>query len=70
MTQGGLTAPLWQLDRPTQETWPQVNPQLPITRSPDSPHRLYGNFGDSWVTSWATSPHKHIYQNALNKRES
>jgi hypothetical protein len=52
------------------ETWARVNPQLPIDRSPNSPHRLQRNFGDRWVTSWMTSPPKDIHWNALNQRES
>ena len=55
---------------PPPENRPRVNPQLPIDGSPDSPHGLKRNFGDSWVTSWTTSPPKDIHQNALNQRES
>jgi hypothetical protein len=31
---------------------------------------LQRNFGDSWVTSWATSPSKESNRNAHNQRES
>jgi hypothetical protein len=33
-----------RLDRPFQKTYPQVKPQLPIARSPESLHRLQQNF--------------------------
>jgi hypothetical protein len=71
---GRLDRPLTRLDRPPQtereKQEPRVNPQLCITRSPDSPNGLQRNFGDAWVTSWTTSPSKELHRNALNHGES
>jgi hypothetical protein len=39
-------------------------------RSPDSPNELQRNFGNSWVTSWATSTSKELTWIAHNQEES
>jgi hypothetical protein len=61
MSPGWLDCPTppTRLDRPPQtereKQQPRVNPQLCITRSPESPNGLQRNFENSWVTSWETS---------------
>jgi hypothetical protein len=52
---GQLDRPPRWLGRPFQKTYPQVQPQFPIARSPESLHGLQRNFGNSWVISWETS---------------
>jgi hypothetical protein len=59
-----------RLDRPFQKTNPRVKPQLPRARSAESLHGLQQNFGNSWVTSWATSTLKESTRNAHNQEES
>jgi hypothetical protein len=68
--QGQLDRPPRRLDHPFQKTYPQVNPQLSITRSPEILHGLQRNFENSWVTPWATSTSKKSTQNAHNQEES
>jgi hypothetical protein len=65
-----LNHPRMAVRLPLPKNWPRVNLQLPIVRSPDSPHRLHRNFRDIWVTSCATSPPKELHLNALNQRET
>jgi hypothetical protein len=57
-----------RLDRPFQKTYPRVKPQLPIARSPESLHGLQRNFGNTWVTSWATSTSKESLIIKRNRR--
>jgi hypothetical protein len=59
-----------RLDHPFQKTYPRVKPQLPIARSPETLHGLQRNFGNSWVTSWATSTSKESTRITHNQEES
>jgi hypothetical protein len=65
---GRLDRPSRRLDRPFLKTCPRVKPQLPIARSPESLHGLQRNFGNSWVTSWATSTSKESTESLTIKR--
>jgi hypothetical protein len=69
-----LPPPPTRLDRPPWTEWekqqPRVNPQVCITRPPDSPNELRRNFGDTWVTSWMTSPSKELHRNTLKHGKS
>jgi hypothetical protein len=67
---GQLDRPSRRLDRPFEKTNPRVKPQLPRARSPESLHGLQQNFGNSWVTSWATSTSKESTRIAHNQEES
>jgi hypothetical protein len=67
---GRLDRPLQAVRPPLPENSPPVKPQLPRARSPESLHGLQQNFGNSWVTSWATSTSKESTRNAHNQEES